>query len=109
MLINIISIFLLTLTVASAEEPVFVYSDEILENSQDCTVHQGDGLTLIACPEYYSLYHTNELAIQSKSIFDYGETRVASAVSNSLAPNRDGHLTYLIDGTLVTTAWWDSF
>ena len=33
MLINIISIFLLTLTVASAEEPVFVYSDEILENS----------------------------------------------------------------------------
>ena len=33
MLINIIFIFLLTLTVASAEEPVFVYSDEILENS----------------------------------------------------------------------------
>ena len=35
---------------------------------------------------------------------------MASAVSNSLAPNRDGHLTYLIDendGTLVTTAWWD--
>ena len=109
MLINIISIFLLTLTAASSEEPIFVYSDEILENSQDCTVHQGDGLTLIACPEYYSLYHTNELAINTKSLSDYGETRVASAVSNSLAPNRDGHLTYLIDGTLVTTAWWDSY
>ena len=109
MLINIISILLLTITATASEEPIFVYSDEILENSEGCTVHQGDGLTLIACPEYYSLYHTNELAIKSKSIFDYGETRVASAVGNSLAPNRDGHLTYLIDGTLVTTAWWDSF
>ena len=108
MLINIISIFLLTLTAVATEEPIFVYSDEILENSQECTVHQGDGLTLIACPEYYSLYETNELAIKSKSLFDYGETRVASAVGNSLAPNRNGHLTYLIDETKVTTAYWDS-
>lgn len=110
MLINIITIFLLTFSAYSQEAPIFVYSDDLLQDSQDCTVHQGDSLTLVACPTEHNLYHTNDLAINAKSIDNYGETRMASAVSNSLAPNRDGHLTYLIDendGTLVTTAWWD--
>ena len=96
MLINIITIFLLTNIASSQDAPIFVYSDEILEDSQGCTVHQGDSLTLVACPTEYDLYHTNDLAIKAKSIENYGETRVASAVSNSLAPNMDGHLTYLI-------------
>ena len=108
MLSNIIAFLLFSLSLAQQNEPVFVYSNEILQDSKDCTVHQGDSLTLVACPTFYALYHSNDLAIRAKSIANYGETRAASAIGNSLAPNRDGHLTYLIDGVQVTSAWWDS-
>ena len=64
-------------------------------------------MTLVACEDGYELYVTNALAMHAKGITNYGETRVASAVGNSLALGKDGHLTYLVDGSQVVTAYWD--
>ena len=91
------------------QEPVVVYSKQItdLEDSSGCTVHQGEDLTLVACNDGYELYVTNALAMHAKGITNYGETKKASAVGTSLALNKDGHLTYLVDGKHVVTAYWD--
>ena len=91
------------------EQPVVVYSKQItdLEDSSECTVHQGEDLTLVACDGGYELYATNALAMHAKGITNYGETKIASAVGTSLALNKDGHLTYLVDGKHVVTAYWD--
>ena len=45
--------------------------------------------------------------MHAKGITNYGEMKIASAVGNSLALNKDGHLTYLVDGKHVVTAYWD--
>ena len=82
------------------QEPVVVYSKQItdLEDSSGCTVHQGEDLTLVACDDGYELYETNALAMHAKGITNYGEMKIASAIGTSLALNKDGHLTYLVDG-----------
>ena len=46
--------------------------------------------------------------MHAKGITNYGETKIASAVGTSLALGKDGHLTYLVDGSQVVTAYWDS-
>ena len=86
-----------------------VYSKQItdLEDSSTCSVHQGEDLTLVACADGYELYVTNALAVHAKGITNYGESRIASAVGTSLALGNDGHLTYLVDGIQVVTAYWD--
>ena len=55
-------------------------------------------MTLVACADAYELYVTNALAMHAKGITNYGEAKVASAVGTSLAAEKDGHLTYLVDG-----------
>ena len=90
-------------------EPIVVYSKQItnLEDSSGCSVHQGEDLTLVACADAYELCVTNALAMHAKGITNYGEAKVASAVGTSLALEKDGHLTYLVDGNQVVTAYWD--
>ena len=109
---NSIVLAAIVLSVCYAEEgqePVVVYSKQItdLEDSSECTVHQGEDLTLVTCDDGYELYATNALAMHAKGITNYGETKIASAVGTSLALNKDGHLTYLVDGKHVVTAYWD--
>ena len=109
---NSIVLAAIVLSVCYAEEgqePVVVYSKQItdLEDSSECTVHQGEDLTLVACDDGYELYETNALAMHAKGITNYGEIKIASAVGTSLALNKDGHLTYLVDGKYVMTAYQD--
>ena len=98
------------MTEESGDQPIVKESTPInnIEDSQTCTVHQGDNLTLVACDKGYELYGTQDLATLTKGIPNYGETRPATAVRNSLEKDKHGQLTYLIDGRTVITANWDA-
>ena len=72
-----------------------------------CTVHQGDNVTLIACASGYELYETNALAADPVALRNYGEGRPAVGVNKSLATGKEGHLTYLLEGRTVVSAYWD--
>ena len=81
---------------------------DIVEDTSTCTIHQGDHITLVACDNGYELYETQELATITKGLMNYGETRKATAVNRSHASEREGHLTYLVNGLTVVSASWDA-
>ena len=88
-------------------DDVLIKESEPINSAEDpssCTVHQGDDITLVACAQSYELYNTQELATKTKGLGNYGETRIATAINNSMEKDKHGMLTYLIDGRSVVTA-----
>ena len=78
-----------------------------IEDHESCTVHQGDDITLIACDNGYELYETNQLVIKPHALKNYGEKRPARVVNSSLVTGKGGHLTYLLEGRTVVSAYYD--
>ena len=45
--------------------------------------------------------------MKTVGLINYGENRPASAINRSLQTNKNGHLTYLVDGMTVVSAHWN--
>ena len=94
----------------NSTDELFVYRSPTINNVAEhatCQVHQGDRITLLSCQNAYELYETNALALEPYGLTNYGEKRPATGVNKSRVKGKESHITYLLEGKTVKTAFWD--
>ena len=95
---------------SNSTDELFVYRSPTINNVAEhttCKVHQGDMITLLACDNAYELYETNALALEPYGLTNYGEKRPATGINKSQVKGKESHITYLLEGKTVKTAYWD--
>lgn len=80
-----------------SEELEYQFTDQIanMVGHSNCTLHQADQITLIACPESFEVYKTNSLALQPFALENSGESGEILDVRPSLETGRQNRLTYI--------------
>lgn len=99
------------LSLACANELAYRRSDIIssVNTHKDCSIHQGDSLTLLSCPSSFEIYKTQDIAQDWYEQPQNGEiSKGIISPTYSREVGKADRLTYLQNGRDIMTAYADS-